>query len=203
MAYQKSYVAHILSNKNIDTSFKVVSNNTVYSLVKDGSKLYMAGAFTSINSTDRHYLAAVNASTGVLQSWDPVANNAVNSIVAKDTVILAGGNFTLIGGKHANYFAAISKASGKPVGGFMGCNYTVNKINLSGDSILTGGSYSLAGYYSGYSTEKCVLSFFPEQRCLSADISHPAMEPEELIFPQWAQQIRALINHGARCSIIM
>ena len=162
-ALNKSYVAHVKSDKTVDASFTATCNSAVFALVKDGAKLYLGGAFTSVNSTPRNYLAEVNANTGALiTTWDPDANSYVNTLALKDSVIIAGGYFTLVKGQNAYRFAVINKTNGTPIGGFPGYDNIVNKISVLNDSALTGGNYTHSAYYSPYSAKITASNVKPD-----------------------------------------
>lgn len=168
----KSYIAHIKSDKTVDNNFTATCNSTVYAIVKDGTKLYLGGVFTNVNSTPRNRLAAVNATSGALvTTWDPNANSDVYSLALKDSVIIAGGYFTAIGVKlqNAYKFAVIKKTDGSLIGGFPGYDQQVNKVSVLGDSILAGGNYTHAAYYSPYSTKITTTNVKPDPNFPSAN----------------------------------
>lgn len=161
----KSYIAHVKADKSVDNNFTANCNSTVYSIVKDGTKLYLGGAFTSVNSTPRSYLAEVSASTGgIVTTWAPTANNQVNTLALKDSVIVAGGYFTTINGQNALRLGVIKKTDGTVMGGYPGYNNVVQKVSVLGDSIITGGNYYYSAYYSSYSAKLTASNVKPDPK---------------------------------------
>ncbi|HYK47121.1 MAG TPA: hypothetical protein VEV83_18220, partial [Parafilimonas sp.] len=178
----KSNVAHINSSKSVDAGFTAAVNGAVYALAKDGTRLYIGGGFSSVNSTPRNYLAAVNASTGaIVAGWDPSANNYVYKLALKDTTVIAVGAFTNIKGYNAYRFAALNKTDGSSIGGFVGYDNQVNSVALGpSDSLLTGGYYTHAGYYSLYSAKVTTSNVKPDPK-----------------FPATNGQIYAVVKDGS------
>src|SRR5262245_31207712 len=88
------------------------TNGEVRSIARDGSVLYVAGAFTMIGGEERWGVAALDASTGAVRSWDPHANYFATSIVPKGGAIFVGGAFNRIGGAARTSIAALDPVTG-------------------------------------------------------------------------------------------
>jgi hypothetical protein len=93
----------------------VHTNDTVWTTLRVGDRIYLGGAFTSVNGKPRSGLAAINANTGRLTAWAPKANRAVLALAASPSgeSIYAGGEFTSINGIARGHVVAISASTGR------------------------------------------------------------------------------------------
>ena len=80
--------------------------------IEYGSRVYAAGAFTTVAGQARHDLAALDATTGAVLPWNPDANGEVVSLALSGSVLYAGGVFTTMGGQPRPSAAAVDAASG-------------------------------------------------------------------------------------------
>ncbi|KQO01866.1 hypothetical protein ASF21_09920 [Arthrobacter sp. Leaf234] len=93
------------------TSFNASLNAQARSVTAspDGKRIYVGGAFTQVNGTDRRYVAALDASTGALiTSFAPLVASRVNAIVATPDAVYLGGWFTGVGSARRDKVAAVS-----------------------------------------------------------------------------------------------
>lgn len=75
----------------------------------DGTRLYVGGDFTQVNSTAVSRLVALDPTTGALDtSFLPKVGATVSSIVATPTTVYAGGQFTSVGSASRPRVAAFS-----------------------------------------------------------------------------------------------
>jgi hypothetical protein len=85
----------------------------------DGSRIYVAGAFTAIGQNTRNHLAAINADDGsrgagkVIQGWDPSANDTVFSLATLGSRVYFGGKFTNVDGSSRSQLAAVDAGTGE------------------------------------------------------------------------------------------
>src|SRR5215211_6378825 len=88
----------------------VHTNDRVWTTLRVGDRVYLGGAFTSVNGKPRSGLAAIDANTGRLTAWAPKANHAVLALVASPSgdSIYAGGEFTSINDIARGHVVAIS-----------------------------------------------------------------------------------------------
>lgn len=95
--------------------FAPVLDGTVHALEPsaDGTRLYIAGAFTTLNGTNRGRLAAVDPATGAtVANAVPNVGGTIRSIVLRGTTLYLGGNFTTVAGVARNRLAAINVTTG-------------------------------------------------------------------------------------------
>lgn len=83
-------------------------SGTVYSIAVSGSRVYLGGAFTSVDGVVRDRLAAVTTA-GRLTAWDPHADSTVNVVrIGPNGNVFAGGRFGRIGGAVRSRVAEIT-----------------------------------------------------------------------------------------------
>ncbi len=96
-------------------SWAPTANAPVYGITSssDGSIIYIAGTFTSVNGQARYRVAALNASDGsLINSWQPQPNGRVDSVVVSGNTIFLGGEFTAVSGVARQRVAAVSASTG-------------------------------------------------------------------------------------------
>lgn len=91
-------------------------NGTVRALASDGTYLYVAGAFTSVNGTSRSRVARLKLSTGALDTTWKVSLNAVaRALTVANGSVYIGGNFTSVNGVERKALVKVSTSSGTAV----------------------------------------------------------------------------------------
>jgi hypothetical protein len=127
----------------------VAAGGTVNALAlsSDESRLYAAGAFTTVGGAPRSGLAALDAVSGVLDSaWNPSpGGGAVEALALAGTRLLVGGAFTTVGSSTRNRLAAVDATTGalestwKP-----SANGAVHALALSvgGTRLYAGGAFT-------------------------------------------------------------
>jgi Concanavalin A-like lectin/glucanases superfamily/Domain of unknown function (DUF5122) beta-propeller len=79
----------------------------------DGTKLYLVGAFTSVNATSRLHIARLNLPAGTLDTtWTADADETVATVVVGDNAVYVGGDFKNIKGVARTRIARLSPTSG-------------------------------------------------------------------------------------------
>jgi hypothetical protein len=102
----------------LDPTLAADTNNTVLdiALSSDGSRLYLAGSFTSVQGQPRSKLAAVLLGTGVVDpGFRPTFNNDVFSIAQAQGALYAGGQFTTVSGVARLHAVKLSGSTGAVV----------------------------------------------------------------------------------------
>lgn len=129
--------------------FAPVLNGTVYNLEPspDGTRLYVAGAFTSVNGANRNRIVALDPVSGAtVPGFTPnIGGGSVRTIVLSGATLYAGGSFATASGQTRSRLAAVSTVNGQPLpwapaaaGG------TVNTLEPSpdGSRLYAGGTFS-------------------------------------------------------------
>lgn len=125
----------------------------------DGTRVYVAGDFTTANGAARRRIAAYNATTGALiTSFNPTgANSQVRAVVATNSSVYIGGGFIGLGnGTARNNLAAFSASDGAVLPWNPNADYTVWALALSADgaSVFAGGSFQNVGGQAAYGLAK-------------------------------------------------
>lgn len=122
------------------------------SVSPDGSRLYIAGAFSKVNGQNRYRVAAFNTATGALiTNWTPGVNSTVYDIKATNTAVYITGEFTNASNTPRAKIAAFSASNGAllpfaPVleGGYGGRALEISpdnsKVIVAGSFFTTNGS---------------------------------------------------------------
>jgi trimeric autotransporter adhesin len=111
-----------------------------------GDRVYLGGAFTSVNGKPRSGLAAINANTGQLTAWAPKANSAVLALAASPSgeSVYAGGEFTSVNGIARDHVVAISASTGQVRKEWSAnADLPVHSLATSGRRVYLGGEFRM------------------------------------------------------------
>jgi WD40 repeat protein len=147
-------VAGFATSTGLATSFAptLASGTDPMSLATshDGTRVYMGGAFQTVDGVTDDFLAAVNASDGsLIPAFNPHPNNVANAIVvsADGNTVYATGNFTTVNGGAASRegLAAFNASDGSVIPGF-NANIATNfastlALSADGSTLYAGGSF--------------------------------------------------------------
>lgn len=135
------------------TSWNPGANAKIKSIVAspDGTRIYVAGSFTTIAGQPRSRVAAFDTASGALLPWAPSANATVSAIAtAGDTVFIAGDFSSLAGGSRVRLGAVrasngvLLPLSATLAGGYgvqaIVVNPTATKVVVAGSFLSTNGS---------------------------------------------------------------
>ena len=126
------------------------TNGRVWSIVRLGDTVYIAGTFTQAIApngalTPRSNLMAINASTGALVTgFAPNPNGTVYALATDGSRLFAGGEFTSVAGHARSRFAAFD-SSGALVAGWKpkpNSAKGVWALRVTADRIYVGGDFT-------------------------------------------------------------
>ena len=144
---QPTLAAYNYETGLIDTSFRPVFGGGVVNAVEaspDGTRLYIAGDFNSVNGVTRKGIAQINPNTGA-----PVAAFTANTdvkateLAVSDTTVYAGGRFTKVNNLPRRTLVAVDATTGavdpdfvNDITGGLGTNgeLTVQRLKLTHDN---------------------------------------------------------------------
>ncbi|MCL3839199.1 PKD domain-containing protein, partial [Aeromicrobium duanguangcaii] len=112
---RSNLLAYNLETGVLDAGFAPQLNGRVLGSTAspDGKRLYIAGAFTSVNGVNRYRLAAFDTQTGqLITSWAPVSNSLVNDIVATNDTVYIAGQFSNVNNTARTGVAALDATTG-------------------------------------------------------------------------------------------
>lgn len=126
------------------TTFNPNANGQVYDIdvSSDGTKLYVAGLFTTIGGATRQRIARLNLPSGTVDTtWQANANGSVVTVISNNNSVYVGGDFTTIKGVAKQRIARLNPTNGDVVAGF-----TANSDARIAESALSAdGNYLLMG----------------------------------------------------------
>ncbi|MCU1431107.1 MAG: hypothetical protein JWP95_212, partial [Actinotalea sp.] len=112
---RSNMLAYNLTTGALITSFAPTFNGQVKDLAvsPDGTTLYAAGLFTTVNGQNRYRVAAFDVATGALSAtFRPTVNSSINAVAATNTTVFIGGSFSTVNAAARNKVAAVSAATG-------------------------------------------------------------------------------------------
>ncbi|MDI1461847.1 PKD domain-containing protein [Catellatospora sp. KI3] len=121
--YNQAYVAsYNIDTGLVDTAFKPVfagGGVTEIEASPDGTKLFVAGRFTTINGVSKKKVASISPTTGApVAGFTANANGAGTTLAATNTTLYIGGQFTTINNVAKVGLAAVNASTGAVVTGF-------------------------------------------------------------------------------------
>jgi trimeric autotransporter adhesin len=121
------------------------SGPSINCLLTDGNKIYVGGAFDTINGKTRSYIACLDTATGAASDWNPRANYSVNAISIAGNNVYASGDFDTIGNLPRKYIACIDAATGMPLDWNPNLDGKVYALFAVGNKVFTGGNFGVIG----------------------------------------------------------
>lgn len=153
-----SYLARLLSDGTLATTFTPRVNSTVWTIAPVGTdRLVIGGDFTSVGGQLRTRLASIQLDGGLVAGFDPGTgpNSTVRALRAlPDKRVLIGGSFSSYAGKSAQYLARIGTdgAFDASFAGSASLNSTVWSLAIQPDGriVATGDFTTFGGASQGY-----------------------------------------------------
>ncbi len=119
-SYNQRYVAAFsLTTGLVDTAFRPTFDGSVTDVEAspDGTKLFVAGRFNTVNGVTKRKFASISPTTGAtVTGFTAHGNGAGTELEATDTTVYLGGQFTQINGADKVGLAAVSATTGALVG---------------------------------------------------------------------------------------
>jgi PKD repeat protein len=145
---RSNFLAYDLTTGALLDTFAPAFNAQVKSLAAspDGTRLYAAGSFTTVDTRTRYRIAAFDVATGALvTSFNPTVSSRINAVVATNTTVYLGGIFGSVQKQTRPGVAALAASNGAiqpfaptPAGG----EVRALAIDPSGERIVVGGSFT-------------------------------------------------------------
>ncbi|RIJ51508.1 PKD domain-containing protein [Clavibacter lycopersici] len=129
-------------------SFAPILNGQVKAIEAspDGSRIYIGGAFTTVNGVNKYRVAALDPVTGqVITSFTAGTNAPVSAIAATATTVYLGGAFTSIGKSVRGRIAAVNASNGVETAfapGIADGTVTAMVLSPDGQKLVVGGSFT-------------------------------------------------------------
>jgi PKD repeat protein len=143
---QRFLAAFNINTGQVDTAFRPTFSGGGVNAVEaspDGTKLYVAGSFNTINGVTKRKIASINPATGApVAGFTANAGAQATALAVTNTTVYAGGQFAAVNGAARVGLVAVNGATGAVVPGFvnnisggMGVNglLTVQQLKLTHD----------------------------------------------------------------------
>ncbi len=140
-------LAYDITTGNLITSFAPSFNAQVRALAvsPDGTRLYAAGDFTTVNGAVHNRIAAFNAQTGALiTTFTGGTDASTKGVTATNTTVYVGGLFSHANGVSRGRLAAFAASNGALTAWAPSADYTVNAMVMSPDKsrVIAGGAFA-------------------------------------------------------------
>ena len=116
-------------------------NNAVWSILVDGSTVYVGGDFTSIGGQSRGRIAAIGSASGLALAFDPNADGSVRAIAKDGPTVYLGGLFTTLDGNSRIGLGAVEAPSGALTGWSPQPDDAVHALVATGSTLHVGGQF--------------------------------------------------------------
>ncbi|GAB3062575.1 hypothetical protein GCM10027186_12940 [Micromonospora schwarzwaldensis] len=142
---QKSLASYNLDTGKVDTGFKPTIDGAVAAVEAspDGTSLYIAGSFNTINGVTKRKIARLNPTTGApVAAFTATASARATALAVSPTAVYVGGQFATVNGVARSGLAALNPTTGAvdtafnlPVTGGIGVGgmLTVQQLKLTHD----------------------------------------------------------------------
>jgi len=145
---QAGLASYNLTTGLVDTSFRPTFGGGGVSAVEaspDGTKLFVAGSFNTVNGVAEQKVASLNLTTGAPVagfSFGKTTNNQATALAASNSTLYVGGKFSRINGQLRTGLAAVNASTGavdmgfdNQISGGIGVNgaLTVQQLKLTHD----------------------------------------------------------------------
>ncbi len=132
---QPYLAAYNWSTGQVDTGFRPTFTNGTVDAVEaspDGTRLYIAGNFGTVNGQAKKAVARINPTTGApIDGFTANANGKVNELAVTNSTVYAGGRFSSINNVPRGALVALDGATGAPRSDFV--NNITGGIGTNGE----------------------------------------------------------------------
>jgi large repetitive protein len=119
----------------------------------DGTRIYVAGDFTSIDGKGYYRLAAFSTATNtIVSTFKPIMGTTTRAVTASNTTVYAGGDFSTVNGVARKYLAAVSATDGSTLNWQADADDSVYALALTkdGSKVIAGGRFQNVGGLANY-----------------------------------------------------
>lgn len=118
------------------------TNGSVYALTSAGARVFVGGAFTTIDGVRHRNLGAVNLTSGAAVKWTANANGEIRALLKSPagTRIFAGGTFTRIGQRKQSHLTVLQASSAKILPWAQKPTFRVKALALNSTKVFVAGA---------------------------------------------------------------
>ena len=121
-------------------------------MLVDGSRLIVAGGFTSVDGASRTNLAMFDLETQALLPFAPAINGPIYALAVANGVLYIGGSFFTVDSSFRLNLAAIDLASGQVLPWDPQADAVVSDIVVRGTGVIVGGAFTSLIGTNGFRT---------------------------------------------------
>ena len=149
----RANLAHVTGDLRL-SDWNPGADGSVYAIERRGSRVYAAGAFTSIAGHARNQVAELDAITGTAARFNPPSRlGYVYAIAVTGPTVIAGGAFDSVAGQARNSLAAFEARTGALTDWNPGPNadlleeydVSISALAVRGSTLYVGGGFSSIG----------------------------------------------------------
>ena len=111
----------------------------------DGSRIYVAGDFTSVDGTAYYRIAAFSTATGqVIPSFKPILGSQGRAVSATNSTVYIGGTFRTVNGAARSFLASVNASNGATTSWVANTDAVVDALTLTkdGTKLVVGGRFT-------------------------------------------------------------
>jgi len=120
---QRFLAAYNINTGQVDTTFRPTFSGGGVNAVEaspDGTKLYIAGSFNTVNGVTKRKIASINPTTGApVAGFTANAGAQATALAVTNTTVYAGGQFSTVNGAARVGLAAVNGTTGALITGFV------------------------------------------------------------------------------------
>jgi FlgD Ig-like domain len=121
-----------------------VTGYRAYSMLLNGSTLYIGGNFGGVGGQARANLAALDASTGAVLPWTCNTNGVVYALALDGSTLYVGGQFTALGGFARSYLGSTNASTGATSLWMPNPNSGVYAMVVNGTRLYVAGAFTMS-----------------------------------------------------------
>ena len=139
---RNNLMAYNIETGVIDPAFAPSLNAQALAIAAspDGTKLYVAGDFTTVNGGNYYRMAAFDLPSGALiTGFRPILGSQGRALVATNSTVWVGGTFRTVSSQPRDYLAALNGSTGAVTSWVAPADGVVNALALSSNGTLVAG----------------------------------------------------------------
>ncbi|MFE4948611.1 PKD domain-containing protein [Leifsonia sp. NPDC056665] len=144
---RSNFLVYNVTTGVLNTSINVPLNAQALAVAPspDGSRVYLAGDFTTAGGASYYRIVAISTATGqVISSFRPAMASQVRALAVTNTAVYAGGTFTSVNGTATGYMAKLDPTNGSLITAWKAsADYVVDAMAVSpdGSRVYAGGRF--------------------------------------------------------------
>ncbi len=128
------------------------ADGLIWSVLPDGGRVYVGGAFRRLHGQPRHALGATDPRSGAPDEWEPALGNyddypLVRAVATHQDAVWVGGRFQMLGRELRYHLGAVDAATGLATSWDPDLLGTPRALAVRANTLYVGGAFTEAGGY--------------------------------------------------------